>query len=144
MKDNTDFRVGQFVRYWRFENIEIGCDQGRSTFGQTKDKSIGKIVAIHENNKRKLEIADRSDKKHFRVMPRNVIEIIPDDCVILTFEEKLVKEIGLLQLHLNEVKYFSNFGKEVLMEKLMEINDLFRSKSINSFLTSTPILNNGD
>ena len=133
MKDNTDFKLGQTVRFNRIET-STHDDRGMPWNVQHVEKAIGTIVAIHESNKRKLEIRDKETGKHFRVVPRNVIEIIPADCVVLSEEEKLAKEFGMLQFNIGQFKYLSNFGKEELMRHLKAINELFASRNINSWL----------
>jgi len=135
VRDDAEFKVGQFVRYNSYNKTQIGEDQGIPAYSSICEQVDGKIVAIHKDNKRCLEIEDRKTKKHSRVVPRNVIEIIPEDRVVLSFEEKLSKEIEMFKFHIGQTRHLSDIGKQALLEHLIELNDLFRSKTINSFLT---------
>lgn len=133
MKHDFDFQVGQTVRFNKITNTTHDDGRGDSHPYQYIDRAIGTIVAIHEDNKRKLEIKEKETGKHFRLVPRNVIEIIPADCVILSAEEKLAKEVGMFQFNIGQIKYLSNFGKDELMRHLKAINELFAARNINSW-----------
>ena len=125
MKNDTDFKVGQFIRFNHFTCRRINDGYGLPYTLHLNDKKIGKIIAIHPENRKRVEALPRGETKSIRLVPRNVIEIIPTDCVIMTKEEKLAKEIGLLQLHIGMIKDVSPYAWDRIFDHLKSINEIF-------------------
>lgn len=125
MKDDTDFRVGQTIRFNHIICREIDDGYGRPyTLHLNDNKKIGKIVALHPENKKKIEVLPVHETKSVRVVPRNVIEIIPADCVVMTKEERLAKELGMLQFRIGAIGDVSPYARDQILDHLKSANEI--------------------
>ena len=129
MKLNTNFNVGQTIRFNYIHNETYydgrGCDWNHNV----SEEKLGKIVKLHPENKKTLEVKIRDEDKVVRLHPRNVIQIIPADCVPMTNEERYQFETGKLHLELGgRFRKLSPYGQERVLEKLNEIQEIFDSK----------------
>ena len=129
MKLNTNFVVGQTIRFNYIHNETYSDGRGCDWNHQVSEKKLGKIVKLHPENKKTLEVKIRDEDKIVRLHPRNVIQIIPADCIPMTYEERYQFEIGKLYLEMGaRFKKLSPYGQERVLEKLNEIQEIFDSK----------------
>ena len=128
MKLNTKFEIGQLIKFNHIYN-ETEFDRGQEWNHQVIKEKLGRIIKLHPENKKTLEVKIRNEAKTVRLHPRNVIQIIPANCVPMTNEERYQFETGKLHLEMNECfKKLSPFGQERVLEKLNEIQEIFDSK----------------
>ena len=135
MTNDTEFKVGQYVRFNHIWTSLIDDGRGAPTPYNTKEVCVGKITQIFPKNKRKIEVLIRGDDPTYvRVHPRNVIEILPEDAIILTRKEQADKEFGELHYNICQFQHLSPFGQEEVIKHLKAVNELFNSKLVNSAL----------
>ena len=128
MKLNTKFSVGQLIRFNYIYNIVNTDGRGQSWNVQASNRKIGKIVALHPENKKTLEVKFRDEDKVIRLHPRNVIQIIPVDCIPMTPEEKYQYLISKFYRNEATFKKLSPFARDFVMKRLEEIQECFESK----------------
>lgn len=135
MKNDTEFKPGQYVRFNHIWSILADDGRGAPVRYNTKEVCVGKITQIFPKNKRKIEVLIRGDDPTYvRVHPRNVIEILPEGAIPLTRKEQADKEFGELHYNIYQFQRLSPFGQEEVIKHMKAINELFNSKLVNSAL----------
>ena len=136
MTSDTEFKVGQFVKFNHIYTVRADDGRGTPCCYNSKGVEIGKITAVFPKNKRKIEVLTRGDNPTYvRVHPTNVLAIIPEYAIPLTPKEQADKEFGELHYNIYQFRHLSPFGQEEVIKHMKAINELFRSKLVNSALS---------